>query len=282
MRRVELRNVTVLSLTDAEPPPAGWCYAFPGPAAEAGQETRKRWAGDGQFHTRFTVHAFVRSGLVTLVDAGLGPGPSGYFAGLRGRLDQGLAEAGLTPSMVDCVMFTHFHLDHVGWASHGGVPCFPNARYLAPAAELAHWRLHGAAAALPHHTAAFEQHVAPLLVLGLLDGFEDGRLAPGAVPLAYRSVPGHTPGHAAVVFSEGGERAVIAGDAWHSPAQIERPDWCHRADRDPAAAVRARIGLAQWALDTRALVAAGHFPEAWGFGHVVARGDTGTTWQKLG
>lgn len=282
MRRVELKGVTVLRLTDAAPPPADWSYAFAAHAADMDDPARKRWAPDGRFRTSFTVHALVRDGAATLIDAGIGPDASAYFNGLSGRLDSELAAAGLTPEMVTCVMFTHFHLDHIGWASREGQPYFPNARYVAPSAELAHWQANGAQAALPHHVAAFERHVAPLLARGLLDGLEDGQPAPGATPLTYRSLPGHTPGHAAVIFAGDGETFAVAGDAWHSPAQVERPDWGHRADRDPPAAMASRMRFAQWTAETGALVAAGHFPDVSGFGHVVAGEGGGFSWRPLG
>jgi len=274
MRRLRIGDLTMLRLTDAAPPPALWTYAFP--AAEAGDAAAGRWAPDGLFHTAFAAHALIADGTVTLVDAGLGPEPSAYFGGLAGRLDREMAAAGLAPDMVSCVMLTHLHLDHVGWASAGGAPCFPNASYVLPAAELAHWRRAGADAALPHHVAAFERCVAPLLDRGLMDGLDDGQPAPGGVPLRYMPLPGHTPGHAAVVHGDGA--LVIAGDAWHSPAQVERPDWGHRADRDGPAAARSRVELARYCAARRATVAAGHFPEDVGIG-VVDEAEGGFNWR---
>ncbi|WP_342363598.1 MBL fold metallo-hydrolase [Terrarubrum flagellatum] len=281
MKRVELKNATVFRLIDASPPPADWAYAFAAHAAEIDATARRRWAPDGLFHTNFSAHAIVSEGTVALIDAGLGPEPSAYFNGLRGRLDQELSAASLTPDMVSCVMFTHLHLDHVGWASRDGQPCFPNARYVIPKAELAHWKSRGAEAALPHHVAAFERHIAPLLARGLVDERGDGERAPGAIPLAYRLLPGHTAGHSAVMLEGGDAPLVIAGDSWHSPAQIERLDWSHRADHDPEAAVSSRMRLAQWASGTNALIAAGHFPEDAGFGHVEARSEGGFVWRPL-
>lgn len=273
MGRLELKDMTALRLVDAAPPPADWRYAFPA-QAEAGDDLAlARWMPDGRFHTAFVAHALIADGAVTLVDAGLGPGPSAYFDGLRGGLDRALQAAGIALDDVACVAFTHFHLDHVGWADH-----FPNARYAAPAAEIDHWRREGAAAALPHHVAAYERHVAPLLAAGRLEGLDDGEPAPGAIPLRYRSAPGHTPGHAALVA--GDESLVIAGDAWHSPLQVERPAWCHRADRDPAAAIRSRENLARWAAERAVPAAAGHFPDDQSFGHVAAA-DRGFAWRPI-
>ncbi len=125
MRKIDLGGMALIALTDAQPAPADWTYAFARHAQEVDAPARLRWAPDGLFRTRFTVHALVQDERATLIDAGLGPGPHDYFGGLGGHLDREMAAAGLTPEMIDCVMFTHFHLDHIGWASRDGVPCFP-------------------------------------------------------------------------------------------------------------------------------------------------------------
>ena len=281
MRKLDLGDAALLALTDASPAPADWRYAFARHAAEFDSPARLRWAPDGLFETRFCVHALVDGGSVTLVDAGLGPGPSPYFDGLGGRLDAELAAVGLSAGMVTRVMFTHFHLDHVGWASHDGKARFPGARYFAPQAELDHWQRHGPQAALPHHVAAFSAMIAPLLAQGLIEGLQPGQGAPGGGALAYRALPGHTPGHCALVLEDGVRRLAIAGDAWHSPAQIERPDWGHRADGDPQAAAASRAALARWAHESGAIIAAGHFPEPQGFGTIKATPAGGLCWTPL-
>jgi glyoxylase-like metal-dependent hydrolase (beta-lactamase superfamily II) len=45
--------------------------------------------------------------------------------------------------------------------------------------------------------------------------------------------PGHTPGHMSILITSRGERALVLGDAAHSPVQIHEPDWVSRADMDP-------------------------------------------------
>jgi glyoxylase-like metal-dependent hydrolase (beta-lactamase superfamily II) len=99
--------------------------------------------------------------------------------------------------------------------------------------------------------------------------------------ISYRAAPGHTPGHSAVEIA--GERTVlIAGDAWHSPAQIAEPAWCHRADRDQAQARASRVALAEWALDNDVIVAAGHFPEHVCFGSIRAGRESGLIFDPVG
>ena len=281
MARLELDGWTALSLTDAAPGPAAWSHAFPHDAPEAGDPSMARHAPDGLFRTRFAVLALRRGNEVALVDAGLGPGPSAYFGGMRGGLDRALAQEGIAPEAVTCVAFTHFHLDHVGWASVEGRAFFPNAAYAAPAAELAHWAEAGAQAALPHHVEAFERHLAPLIAVGRIAALGDGGSPEGWPELRYRAAPGHTPGHAALILAAR-TPLLIAGDSWHSPVQIERPDWCHRADRDRAAAVRSRRALADWAAAAGAVVAAGHFPEGREFGRIVDAPGGGRRFMALG
>jgi glyoxylase-like metal-dependent hydrolase (beta-lactamase superfamily II) len=281
MRKLDFGDGALIALTDAAPPPVDWTYAFARHAGEFDAPARLRWAPEGRFETRFCAHALVQGGSVTLIDAGLGPGPSPYFDGLGGRLEAALAEAGLGFDRVTRMMFTHFHLDHVGWASRDGRACFPNARYFAPIAELDHWRERGEAAALPHHVAAFTAVIAPLIAQGAIAGLQPGQVAPEGPPLAYRALPGHTPGHCAVTLEDSLRPLAIAGDAWHSPAQIERPDWGHRADADPQAAMASREALARWAHETGAVVAAGHFPERYGLGQVEAAPGGGLRWAPL-
>jgi glyoxylase-like metal-dependent hydrolase (beta-lactamase superfamily II) len=272
MRRLDLSDGGVLfGLTDAVPAPAAWDYSFP--AARLGEHPQvvNTWLPDGKFRTRFTVFAFEQAGKIIIVDAGLGVGPSAYFNGMSGRLPDEMVVAGLDIAAVAHIFFTHFHLDHVGWATNrNGHAFFPNARYHAPQAELAHWRNCGAQAALPHHVGAYERHIAPLIASNRLEAENPGEIIAriGAREISYRSVPGHTAGHCAVVIAGGDETLLIAGDTWHSPAQIAVPDWCHRADRDPIEARRSRMALGEWARDCQAIVAAGHFPEEIAFGRV--------------
>jgi glyoxylase-like metal-dependent hydrolase (beta-lactamase superfamily II) len=46
--------------------------------------------------------------------------------------------------------------------------------------------------------------------------------------------PGHTPGHTMYAVVDGGERAIIIGDAMYCPAQLGELDVGARHDADPA------------------------------------------------
>ena len=80
--------------------------------------------------------------------------------------------------------------------------------------------------------------------------------------------PGHTPGHVSILVTSQGQRALVLGDAAHSPVQIQEPDWVSRADMDPELTRQTRRALLDRLEREEILVAAGHF-EAPGFGRIV-------------
>jgi len=80
--------------------------------------------------------------------------------------------------------------------------------------------------------------------------------------------PGHTPGHVSILITSGGERALVLGDAAHSPVQIHEPDWVSRADMDPELTRQTRRALLDRLEREEIIVAAGHF-QAPGFGRIV-------------
>ena len=82
--------------------------------------------------------------------------------------------------------------------------------------------------------------------------------------------PGHTPGHVSILPTSRGERALVLGDAAHTPVQFQEPDWVSRADMDPELTRQTRRALVERLEREEIIVAAGHF-EAPGFGRVVRR-----------
>jgi len=260
MRHIDLGGTQIFALCDCAPAPAPCDYAFPDAVLAEHPEAAAHWFAGEKFRTRFGAFLLRTGGGEVLVDCGMGPGPNDYFPGLRGELPASLAAAGSSLERISAVLFTHLHIDHVGWA-----PALPHARFFVAEPEWLHWSRGGAAAGLPHHVAAFARCVAPLAEAGRLAFMLSGtELFPGIVPW---SAPGHTPGHHAVLVQG---RVLIAGDTWHNPAQVEVPAWCHRADADKPAASTTRARIAAAAHEHGWLIAAGHFTEANVFGHVAA------------
>ncbi|MBP2182225.1 MBL fold metallo-hydrolase [Amycolatopsis magusensis] len=107
-----------------------------------------------------------------------------------------LHSAGVRREDVDLVVNTHLHVDHVGWNTFGAVgmwePTFPNAEYLIPAADDAHYgpdNVSGAGLQAVDRL-IYEDSVAPIHRAGqavLWDGFH--RIDEH---LVLESAPGHT------------------------------------------------------------------------------------------
>jgi glyoxylase-like metal-dependent hydrolase (beta-lactamase superfamily II) len=202
-----------------------------------------------------------------LVDAGVGndkarPNPvfdhrdDGWFAAL--------ARAGVAPDDVDTVVFTHLHVDHVGYATRstgtGWVPAFPNARYLTTAAELAHWTGAGARGDLARLGDYLADSVLPLRAAGVLDLVEPDLRICAEVRL--RPAEGHTPGNVCIDVVSRGRRAVFAGDMIHHALQLADPsrstDFCVDAPQASAA----RQALLSDIADRDVLLFPAHFPNS--------------------
>jgi glyoxylase-like metal-dependent hydrolase (beta-lactamase superfamily II) len=178
--------------------------------------------------------------------------------------------AGFARSTIDTVLCTHLHIDHVGWNTmfHEGrwIPTFPNARYLIARGEFNYWREKNEG----DDAAIFGDSVQPVFDAGLMDLVDyDHRICE---EVSLIPTPGHTPGHVSVSIISRGEKALITGDAIHSPAQMARPDWAAFVDYDQDASTQTRRGFLADVADTPVLVIGTHFvaPTA---GVVVRDGD---------
>jgi glyoxylase-like metal-dependent hydrolase (beta-lactamase superfamily II) len=220
-------------------------------------------------HVRFNLGSYLirSSGRTIVVDTGLGPRPKETPDVPWGELMNDFKQKGVRPDEVDMVVMTHLHRDHVGWnltADDGKyVPTFPKARYWMTRKD---WETSHQPDVQPQRYPNAPQCVWPLEQLGLIEFMEgEHRITPEltAVP-----TPGHTPGHVSILVSSQGERALVLGDAAHSPAQIEEPDWVSRADMDPDLTRQTRRALIERLEREQILVAAGHFA-APGFGRIV-------------
>jgi len=238
-------------------------------------EPHKRWL-DHQGNLEFPFACFlVRSGdRRLLIDTGLGSAQLWQFRG--GALMGELAAAGVRPEEIDVVFVTHLHVDHCGTCTleHGGAltPAFPKAVYRWTSEEQIYWQT----APQPPGT-SFSVRAMLEALSGRFEAADDGAaLAPGVTIVA---TPGHTPGHAGVVLSSGGERAFILGDVLSCPAQLEEPEWSGLGDMDPKLASRTREAVAREIEGSDALLATAHFPGLT-FGRVL-KGEGRPYWQPL-
>ena len=194
---------------------------------------------------------------IILVDACVGNHKTSSFEGWHlmesDRFEAGLTAAGVTPEDVDYVLCTHLHGDHVGWNTRlengRWVPTFPNARYLFPAGDVAHFG--------SEPGPSYNESVLPVIEAGQVEEVEGRHNLGEHVTLI--PTPGHTPGHVSVQISCGGAEGVITGDAIHTSAQCAHPDWHFVFDTDAAQAVISRRYLLEHAAMSRAQVLGTHF-----------------------
>ncbi|WP_217574216.1 MBL fold metallo-hydrolase, partial [Streptomyces sp. GbtcB7] len=185
--------------------------------------TRPGFLEDGQLILSFGSFLICAGNQRILVDLAVGtidvdvPG----VAQLKGgSLLRNLAEEGLSADDIDTVVFTHLHLDHVGWTSDvaplpNGSPTgsptdltFARARHLMSQDEWQYWSTSAAALGGPDAEAVLK----PLD--GVVEFVKSGdTIAPG---VTVEATPGHTPGHLAIVVRDPSgtrtESAYIVGD----------------------------------------------------------------------
>jgi glyoxylase-like metal-dependent hydrolase (beta-lactamase superfamily II) len=215
-------------------------------------------------------------GLTVVVDTGVGNDRQRPQTPALDHLNTGfltaLQSAGIDRDAVDVVVNTHIHSDHVGWNTlldNGTwVPTFPNARYVAPAADYRHFAPDGPAARQSPRTEqeaiqqrgdqlVFADSVLPVAEAGQLIGWSDDYQISESLRL--RPAPGHTPG-SSVLWLDAGQPAVFVGDLTHSPLQLCRPADPCAFDMDAGAAAATRRRIFAEAAAAAAAVIPAHYP----------------------
>lgn len=203
---------------------------------------------------------------VYLVDAGVGNGKvreNPKFHMLSTGWRRQLEAHGYAPSDIEQVLFTHLHVDHVGWASNRvedgwSSPTFENARYRIVQIEYDYWRECQRADPGNMHSVAIADSIEPTLDAGLVDFVVPDHRIDAEVRQWW--LPGHTPGTVCIEIVSEGERAVLSGDVIHHAAQIANPDWNSPYCWNPSEAVRSRRLLLESICADGGLLVPGHFP----------------------
>jgi glyoxylase-like metal-dependent hydrolase (beta-lactamase superfamily II) len=178
---------------------------------------------------------------VIVIDAGGGAD----FMPTMGKFGDNLEAAGIIADSVTHVVFTHAHADHL-WGvldPLDGGSRFAKAKHVITATEFAYWTKPGMETSVPEALRGVALGSARRLkeLAARLDQVKaDAEIVPGVALLA---TPGHTPGHASVLLSSGGQQLLVGGDALTNPiVSFAKPDWPWGPDADQtqAAATRKR------------------------------------------
>ncbi|RSS50297.1 MBL fold metallo-hydrolase [Streptomyces sp. WAC01280] len=272
-QRIVLGDVEIIRVVEWQGPFGPARGIVPGAGAEVWKDNEEwlapdHWAPDSDSAVMALQSWVLRSGGRTvLVDTGVGNGRerphSPHFHRRQGDFLDRLEQAGIRPEDVDVVVNTHLHADHVGWNTRDAqgewVPTFPNAEYLVPAADDAHYGPeNGYGNGLQEEDRlVYEDSVAPVHRAGQVRLWDGAHRIDGNLTL--ESAPGHTPGSAVLRLASGGDRAVFVGDLLHSPVQILEPSCASCFCLDPAGAAVSRRRILERAADERELVVPAHF-----------------------
>lgn len=260
--------VAVTQLTDvAMPMPLPRERLFPGVADDEWQRCRtthpEAFTADGGWMARVSAYLVRGPRRTILVDTGIGPATTAFArsVGAEGALPAELARLGIEPGAIDIVLLTHLHADHLGWnvSRRDGTPTFPNARYIAHAADWAmcEARLRSGSGQAAH----IHENLLPLYAMGRLELVHEAPVLDEGVATLH--TPGHTPGHLAVRAGD----AWMLGDVLAHPVQIADPSQPYGFDADPDRAAHTRRLVLDELVATGDVASACHLPE--GFGRVT-------------
>ena len=246
-------------------------YSFPMNTAE---ELAPLVSSDGDMPTQFEPACNVtlyRSGdRLVLFDVGAGA----HFMPTAGKLLESLDAAGIDPSEITDVVFTHGHPDHLwGLIDDFDEEVFVNAAYHMNQAEWDYWTDPGTVDSIGEERKTFAVGAASRLKrieekINLFNGAGDVVAGIEAVPTY-----GHTPGHTSFVIHQGSNATMVTGDAvTHAEISFRHPEWISGADQDSDMAIKTRkMVLDRLAADDMTII--GFHLSKPGEGRVETEGD---------
>lgn len=218
-------------------------------------------------------------GKLVLLDTGAGP-----LAPSTGQLQVSLRGLQVAPEMIDVVVLSHAHADHIGGLiDHQGRPAFPNARIMIGRKEYEFWRSSGFRERLGDGSVYGNSAIESLVgrwfdqyLVTLEESLEFvGEEAEVSRGITLVPAPGHTPGHSAFLIHDGAEPVLFTGDAFMLAEHVAHPEWVSPLDLDATQTVETRRRLLDRAATDRWCVVHYHVG---GAGRILRRGY-GYVWE---
>jgi glyoxylase-like metal-dependent hydrolase (beta-lactamase superfamily II) len=216
------------------------------------------------FNNTYTPVVLNTGGKLVLIDTGVGEAGFKASKGTAGQFLNNLAAAGLKPEMIDTVVISHYHGDHMnGLVRADGTITFPNAEILVPAKEHAFWMDDGEMARAPagrmQDLFKNNRRVFAGEVLKRLRTYEwDKEVVPNLMAVG---TPGHSAGHTSHILASGTAKVYIQADVTHVPYLFARhPGWHAFYDQIPDMAEATRRKVYDMLAAEKMMVQGFHYP----------------------
>jgi len=212
------------------------------------------------FNNTFTPIVLNSGGKLTLIDTGVGEAGFKGTKGTAGQFTNNLNASGLNPGMIDTVIISHYHGDHMnGLLKADGSIAYPNAEILVPAPEHAFWMSDAEMAKAPkgrmEDLFKNNRRVFAGDVLKRLRTYEHGKeVVPGVTSVS-------TPGHTSFIVASGNNKVFVQSDVTHVPYLFVRhPGWHAFYDQDGAMAETTRRKVYDMLVADKMMVQGFHYP----------------------
>jgi glyoxylase-like metal-dependent hydrolase (beta-lactamase superfamily II) len=212
---------------------------------------------------------------LVVIDTGTGEKNFEQSKGAAGQFQRNLAASGIAREVVDVVIISHFHGDHVnGLLMADNSPAFPNAEILVPEVEWNFWMDDGemsrASPGRMQDLFKNNRRVFDALQREVTPYAWNKEIAPGITAVA---TPGHSPGHTSYVIASGSSTVFVQSDVTNVPFLFARhPGWHAAFDQDPDMAEATRRKTYDMLSADKLLVQGFHFPFP-GAAHVEKDGN---------